>query len=46
VYRGSEERIEKLLSEADDRLYEEKAKRGRRGLPPTPRRSAAKSGTA
>jgi diguanylate cyclase (GGDEF)-like protein len=46
VYRGSEARIEKLLSEADTRLYEEKAKRARRMTPPPPRRSAAKSGTA
>src|SRR5580765_2358502 len=30
VYRGHGERIEKLLSEADAHLYQEKAKRGRR----------------
>ena len=46
VYRGSEERIEKLLSEADERLYEEKAKRARRAVSTATRRSAAKSGTA
>ena len=30
IYRGDGERIEKLLSEADQDLYAEKAKRGRR----------------
>ena len=30
VYRGDGERIEKLLSEADQQLYAEKAKRARR----------------
>jgi diguanylate cyclase (GGDEF)-like protein len=32
VYRGDGERIEKLLSKADQELYAEKARRGRRGL--------------
>ena len=44
VYRGAEERIERLLSKADERLYEEKARRARRATPAAPRRSAAKSG--
>jgi len=30
VYRGDGERIEKLLSEADQQLYAEKAKRAKR----------------
>jgi GGDEF domain-containing protein len=30
VYRGHGERIEKLLSDADAHLYQEKSKRGRR----------------
>ncbi len=46
IYRGSGERIEKLLSEADERLYEEKARRGRRVAAHFPRRRAAKPGTA
>jgi diguanylate cyclase (GGDEF)-like protein len=40
VYRGDGQRIEKLLSEADQNLYAEKAKRGKRApAAPTPRRS-------
>ncbi len=31
VYRGEGERIERLLAQADEDLYEEKARRGRRG---------------
>ena len=38
VYRGDGERIEKLLSEADHNLYEEKARRaGRQAAAPNPR---------
>jgi diguanylate cyclase (GGDEF)-like protein len=44
VYRGDGERIEKLLSEADQDLYAEKAKRGRRAVPaPNPRRRTPKT---
>jgi len=42
IYRGDGERIEKLLSEADQDLYAEKARRGRRIASP-PRRRDAKS---
>src|SRR6201997_3119755 len=38
VYRGHGERIEKLLSEADAHLYQEKAKRGRRAATVSRRR--------
>jgi len=39
IYRGEGERIEKLLSEADQNLYAEKARRGKRAVaPPNPRR--------
>jgi len=41
IYRGDGERIEKLLSQADEKLYQEKARRGRqhrtRDLPLFPR---------
>ena len=44
IYRGSGERTEKLISEADAKLYEEKARRGRRQSPePQPRRRANKT---
>ena len=43
VYRGDGERIEKLLSEADQDLYAEKAKRGRRATAPIPRRRTPKT---
>src|SRR5271169_4636613 len=43
VYRGDGERIEKLLSEADEDLYAEKAKRGRRAVASNPRRRTPKS---
>jgi diguanylate cyclase (GGDEF)-like protein len=43
VYRGDGERIEKLLSEADQDLYAEKAKRGRRTAASNPRRRTPKS---
>jgi diguanylate cyclase (GGDEF)-like protein len=44
VYRGDGERIEKLLSEADRHLYEEKARRGKRAAPTAhPRRRTPKS---
>src|SRR6266403_1513416 len=44
VYRGDGERIEKLLSEADQDLYAEKAKRGRRAAAASdPRRRASQS---
>ena len=44
IYRGDGERIEKLLSEADEHLYAEKARRGKR-VPPNliPRRRPAKT---
>ena len=41
IYRGDGERIERLLSEADEHLYAEKAKRNRKLAPaPPPRRRA------
>ncbi|HEX7696338.1 MAG TPA: GGDEF domain-containing protein [Candidatus Acidoferrum sp.] len=44
IYRGDGERIEKLLSEADQDLYAEKAKRGRRAAAASdPRRRSSKS---
>ena len=44
VYRGDGERIEKLLSEADQDLYAEKARRGRRAAAaPYPRRRASQT---
>jgi len=44
IYRGSGERTEKLISEADAKLYEEKARRGRRqSAEPQPRRRANKT---
>jgi diguanylate cyclase (GGDEF)-like protein len=44
IYRGDGERIEKLLSEADQDLYVEKAKRGKRAAPaPDPRRRTPKT---
>src|SRR6266850_6159304 len=44
VYRGDGERIEKLLSEADQDLYAEKARRGRRAAAaPYPRRRIPKA---
>jgi len=46
VYRGSGERIEKLLSEADEHLYEEKARRGKRVAAHIARRRVEKHGTA
>src|SRR5713226_4567683 len=42
TYRGDGERIEKLLSEADQHLYAEKARRGRRTAAPDPRRNTPK----
>jgi len=42
VYRGNGERIEKLLSEADQDLYADKAKRGRRVTAYNPRRRTPK----
>jgi diguanylate cyclase (GGDEF)-like protein len=42
TYRGDGERIEKLLSEADQDLYTEKAKRGKRDAAPDPRRKTPK----
>jgi len=44
VYRGHGERIEKLLSDADAQLYQEKAKRGRRANAVSRRRNP-RSGT-
>lgn len=47
VYRGAGERIERLLSEADEHLYEEKAKRTRRVTPiQQQRRRAPRPGSA
>jgi diguanylate cyclase (GGDEF)-like protein len=44
IYRGDGERIEKLLSEADQDLYSEKARRGRRAAAAShPRRRSPKS---
>jgi diguanylate cyclase (GGDEF)-like protein len=43
IYRGDGERIEKLLSEADQDLYVEKAKRGRQAAASNPRRRTPKS---
>jgi len=46
IYRGTGERTEKLISEADEKLYEEKARRGRRQaqpLQPQPRRRSHKA---
>jgi diguanylate cyclase (GGDEF)-like protein len=47
VYRGEGERIERLISEADEHLYAEKAKRSTRATPPPPpqQRRRARSGT-
>jgi len=42
VYRGDGERIEKLLADADQDLYAEKAKRGRRVAAHNPRRRTPK----
>jgi diguanylate cyclase (GGDEF)-like protein len=47
IYRGEGERIERLISEADEHLYAEKAKRNRRPAPETPqRRRATRSGSS
>jgi diguanylate cyclase (GGDEF)-like protein len=48
VYRGAGERIERLISEADEHLYEEKAKRKERRASPVPqqRRRASRPGPA
>jgi diguanylate cyclase (GGDEF)-like protein len=44
ICRGGGERIEKLLSEADEHLYAEKARRGKHATPtPLPRRRSSKS---
>ena len=45
IYKGDGERIEKLLSEADQHLYVEKARRGKpaAATPPHPRRRAQKA---
>jgi diguanylate cyclase (GGDEF)-like protein len=44
ICRGGGERIEKLLSEADEHLYAEKARRGKHVTPaPFPRRRSSKS---
>jgi diguanylate cyclase (GGDEF)-like protein len=44
IYRGSGQRTEKLISEADEKLYEEKARRGHRHqLQPQPRRRTRKA---
>src|SRR5437667_675923 len=45
IYRGDGERIERLLSEADEHLYAEKAKRNRKLAPvPPPRRRTPRVG--
>jgi len=44
IYRGNGERIEKLLSDADAHLYQEKAKRSRRVAHAIARRRAPKPG--
>jgi len=43
IYRGMGERTEKLISEADEKLYVEKAKRGRQSVQPEPRRRSQKA---
>jgi diguanylate cyclase (GGDEF)-like protein len=44
IYRGTGERTEKLISEADEKLYAEKAKRGGRPpVEPPPRRRSQKA---
>jgi diguanylate cyclase (GGDEF)-like protein len=43
IYSGDGERIEKLLSEADQHLYAEKARRGKHTNPPHSRRRAHKA---
>jgi GGDEF domain-containing protein len=44
IYSGEGERIEKLLSEADQHLYAEKARRPKQSSTPTnPRRRAQKA---
>jgi diguanylate cyclase (GGDEF)-like protein len=45
IYRGNGERIEKLLSDADAHLYQEKAKRSRRVAHAIARRRAPKPGS-
>jgi diguanylate cyclase (GGDEF)-like protein len=42
IYRGDGERIEKLLSEADQDLYSEKARRARRAVASNPHRRSPK----
>ena len=46
VYRGEGERIERLIHDADEHLYAEKAKRNRRAAPPAQRRRTARPGPA
>jgi len=43
IYRGLGARTEKLISEADEKLYVEKAKRGRQPVQPEPRRRSQKA---
>lgn len=43
IYRGLGERTEKLISEADEKLYVEKARRGRQPFQPQPRRRSQKA---
>jgi diguanylate cyclase (GGDEF)-like protein len=43
IYRGRGERTEKLISEADEKLYMEKARRGRTSFEPQPRRRSQKA---
>ncbi len=43
IYRGLGERTEKLISEADEKLYVEKSRRGRQPFQPPPRRKSQKA---
>src|SRR5215813_9548168 len=43
IYRGLGERTEKLISEADEKLYEEKARRGKQPFVPQPKRRSQKA---
>ena len=43
IYRGDGQRTEKLISAADEKLYEEKAKRARPPVPPPPRHRAQRA---
>src|SRR5262249_51558117 len=46
VYRGEGGRIERLISDADEHLYAEKAKRNQRAIPAASRRRVTRHGPA